>query len=94
LTPVQTFRDVILRPALRTAWPALCSQCVLLLLTSSIVSSISATELTAIAQNLESTTFRSFEVYLSVTGLYLAMALMLSALLKGIGRMWFSYPTR
>lgn len=94
LTPLQTFRDVVLRPAMRTAYPALCSQCVLLLLTSSIVSSISANELTAIAQRLESITFRSFEVYISVTLLYLTMSVLLSALLKGIGRVYFSYPTR
>jgi polar amino acid transport system permease protein len=94
LTGLQTFRDVVLRPALRAIYPSLSGQFILLLLTSSIVSSISANELTSIAQRLESTSFRSFEVYISVTALYLAMSLLLSALLKGIGRFYFSYPTK
>ena len=47
----------------------------LLMLSSSIVSTISAVELTAITNSLQSTTFRAFEFYFVVTGLYLAMAL-------------------
>lgn len=90
----QIYRDVVMRPALRAIYPSLTSQFILLLLTSSIVSSISATELTSIAQRLEALTFRSFEVYISVTVLYLAMSLMTSFFFKGIGRIYFSYPTR
>lgn len=90
----QIYRDVVMRPALRAIYPSLTSQFILLLLTSSIVSSISATELTSIAERLEALTFRSFEVYISVTVLYLAMSLMTSLIFKGIGRIYFSYPTR
>ena len=92
LTPFQVFRYVILKPALRAVYPALGSQFILLLLTSSIVSSISADELTQAAQHIESKSFRSFEVYIVVTGLYLAMTMALSWLLKGVFRLSFRYP--
>jgi hypothetical protein len=92
LTPFQVFRYVILKPALRAVYPALGSQFILLLLTSSIVSSISANELTQAAQHIESKSFRSFEVYIVVTGLYLAMTMALSWLLKGVFRLSFRYP--
>lgn len=93
LTPWQTFRHIVLKPALRTIYPALGGQCVMLLLTTSIVSSISAEELTSVVQNIDSMTFRSFEVYIVAAGLYLAMSTLFSALLKAIDRWYFSYPT-
>jgi hypothetical protein len=61
-------------PALKAVFPALASQFILLLLGSSVVSAISANELTAIANTLQSTTFRAFEVYIVVTIMYLAIA--------------------
>ena len=75
LRRLQIFRFVILFPALKTVYPALASQFILLMLSSSVVSTISAVELTAITNSLQSTTFRSFEFYFVATGLYLAMAL-------------------
>jgi polar amino acid transport system permease protein len=93
LKRLQIFRDIVMRPALRAIYPALTGQFILLLLTSSIVSSVSAEELTYVAQRLESVTFRSFEVYLTATLLYLAMSILLGVLFKLIGRVYFSYPT-
>jgi polar amino acid transport system permease protein len=93
LKRLQIFRDIVMRPALRAIYPALTGQFILLLLTSSIVSSVSAEELTYVAQRLESVTFRSFEVYLTATLLYLAMSILLGVLFKMIGRIYFSYPT-
>lgn len=69
------FRHVVLMPALYVSYPALASQFVLMMLGSSVVSAISATDLTAIATTLQSTTFRSFEFYFVTTALYLIMAL-------------------
>lgn len=77
----RTFRHVILLPSLQVAFPALSSQFVLLMLGSSVVSAISATDLTAAANTLQSTTFRAFEFYFVVTGLYLLMALAARGLL-------------
>jgi len=94
LSPFKTFRYIILKPALRIIFPALSGQFVLLLLTTSIVSSISAEELTSVAQGIDSTTFRSFEVYIVTTLLYLAMSLLFAFVFKGIGRAFFSYPAK
>jgi polar amino acid transport system permease protein len=69
------FRFVVLFPALKTVFPALASQFILLMLASSVVSAISAVELTAVTNTLQSITFRPFEFYFAATGLYLLMAL-------------------
>ena len=94
LKPLQVFRYVVLFPALRTVYPALCSQFILLMLSSSVVSAISAQELAAIANNLQSKTFRSFEIYLVVTAMYLVMSLMFSAAFAGIYRAVFARQDR
>lgn len=94
LTPLQTFVYVVLKPAMRTIFPALSGQFVLLLLTTSIVSSISAEELTSVSQSVDSTTFRSFEVYIVATLLYFAMSMVFSLAFKMIDRTYFSYPTK
>src|ERR1700722_18609471 len=75
LRPLQVFRYVVLFPALAIVYPALSSQFILLMLSSSVVSTISAVELTAITNSLQSTTFRAFEFYFVATGLYLVMEL-------------------
>jgi len=92
LKRLQIFRDIVMRPALRAIYPALTAQFTLLLLTSSIVSSVSAEELTYDAQRIESITFRSFEVYFIATGLYFLMSALLGVLFHAIGRIYFSYP--
>jgi polar amino acid transport system permease protein len=89
LTRLQTFRHVVLFPALKTVYPALASQFILLMLASSVVSAISAVELTAVTNSLQSTTFRPFEFYFVATGVYLAMALGIRAVLGGVYWMRF-----
>lgn len=80
LSRFQVFRYIVLFPALKIVYPALSSQFILLMLGSSIVSQISAEELTFSANFLQSRTFRSFEIYLTVTLMYL----ILSGLFRGI----------
>jgi polar amino acid transport system permease protein len=89
LTRLQTFRYVVLFPALKTVFPALASQFILLMLASSVVSAISAVELTAVTNSLQSTTFRPFEFYFVATGVYLGMALGFRAVLGGVYWMVF-----
>ena len=84
LTRVQVYRFIVLFPALKAVFPALASQFILLLLGSSVVSAISAKELTAIANTLQSTTFRAFEVYIVVTVMYLAIAVGFRGLFAGV----------
>lgn len=94
LSPFQTFRHIVIKPALRTIYPSLAGQFVMLLLTTSIVSSISAEELTSVAQNIDSATFRSFEVYIVAALLYLAMSTIFATIFKAVDRLYFSYPTK
>lgn len=89
LSRLQTFRHVMFFPALKTVFPALASQFILLMLASSVVSAISAVELTAVTNSLQSTTFRPFEFYFIATGLYLVMALGFRAVLGGVYWMVF-----
>src|SRR6266700_497949 len=83
-TRLQIYRHIVVFPALRTVYPALASQFVLLMLGSSLVAAISAEELTAITNTLQSTTFRAFEFYFVATGIYLAMSLGARGLLDAI----------
>ena len=92
LRPLQVFRYVILFPALSTVYPALSSQFILLMLGSSVVSTISAQELTATANDLQASTFRSFEIYIVVTGMYLVLSMMFSAAFSAIHRAVFARP--
>jgi len=90
----QVFLLIVLKPALRAIFPALASQFILLMLTSSVVSVISADDLTSVAANLQSQTFRSFEIYIVITAIYLALALAFSALFRGIHQRWLLWPDR
>jgi polar amino acid transport system permease protein len=92
LTPLQTFRHVVLFPALKIVYPALASQFILLMLASSVVSAISAVELTAVTNSLQSTTFRPFEFYFVATALYLVMAVGIRAVLGGV--FWMRFVRR
>lgn len=74
LTRVQTILHIVLLPAMERVYPALSSQFVLLMLASSVTSQISAEELTAVANAIQSDTYRSFEVYLIVAVVYLALS--------------------
>jgi polar amino acid transport system permease protein len=88
------FRTIVLKPALRAIYPSLTSQFVLLTLTTSIASAISAYELTSVAKRIESDSFRSFEVYGTITLLYLAISWLVMLVLKAIGARAFSYPVK
>jgi polar amino acid transport system permease protein len=92
LKRVQIFRYIILKPALRTVYPALTSQFIFLMLTSSVVSVIAANDLAAAGNDVNSETFASFETYIVVTAMYLVMSTMLSAFFTVIQRMAFRYP--
>src|SRR5215471_10860731 len=90
LKPHQIFRFVVLVPALRTVFPALGSQFILVMLASSVVSVISAEELTAVTDTIIARNFRSFEFYFVATGIYLAMSLAFQAVFAAIERLLFS----
>jgi polar amino acid transport system permease protein len=74
LSRFQRFRFVVLPQALRRVYPALSSQFIILLLDTSIVSLIGAEDLTSMGYFLESRTFRSFEIFFTITLIYLALS--------------------
>jgi len=90
----EIFRFVILKPALKTIYPALTSQFILLMLSSAVVSVISADDLTSVAANIQSETFRSFEVYIVVAVISLLLSLAFHLLFKLIYQMALNYPDR
>jgi polar amino acid transport system permease protein len=67
----------VLPQALRVIFPALTSQVVIMMLESAAVSQIAVPELTYQADMLQSRTFRSFETYLVVALIYLALSTIL-----------------
>jgi polar amino acid transport system permease protein len=90
LEPWQVLRFVVLVPALRAVFPALGSQFILIMLASSVVSVISAEELTAVTDMIVARNFRSFEFYLTSTAMYLAMAFGFQAIFALIDRWLFA----
>lgn len=94
LHKAQVFRLIILKPALRAIFPSLTSQFVLLTLTTSIASAISAYELTSVSQRIESDSFRSFEVYFTVTIFYLVISWLMMRLFAFFSARYFAYPVK
>lgn len=82
----ETFRHVVLRPALGKVWPALSSQIIIVMLGSAVCSQISTEELSFAANFIQSRNFRAFETYLLTTALYLFMAILIRQLLAWVGR--------
>lgn len=92
LSPYNIFRHIVAVPALRNIYPALTSQFIYLMLTSSVVSVISANDLASAGADLNARSFASFEIYLVLTAMYFVLALGFSALFATIRRMFFTYP--
>lgn len=80
---------MILPPSLQRIYPALVSQCIIVMLGSAVVSQVSFEELTFAANLIQSRTFLSFEVYLVTTLLYLLFAIVMRQLLLAAGRRYF-----
>jgi polar amino acid transport system permease protein len=94
LHPAQIFRHIILKPAMRMIYPSLTSQFIMLTLTTSVCTSIAAFELTSVAQKIEADTYRSFEVYFSITVLYLIISSLMMGAFALISRVSFNYPVK
>ena len=85
----QVYWHIMLRPAMEKVYPALTSQFVLLMLASSVCSQISAEELTAVSNFVQSDTYRPFETYAFVGAVYVLLSLAMRACLWGIGLVLF-----
>lgn len=89
LSRPQVYWHVILLPGLERVYPSLTSQFVLLMLASSVTSQISAEELTAVANYIQSDTYRAFETYIVVALLYVLLSLLMRAGFFALGQVLF-----
>jgi polar amino acid transport system permease protein len=90
LTRLQAILHVVLLPAMERVYPSLASQGVLLMLASQI----STEELTATANLVQSDTYRSFEVYVIVAVVYLALSALYRLGFWAIGQVLFERRRR
>ena len=92
LSFLQLMRYVVFPQAFRVIYPPLCNQFIGIILWSSLVSTIAVEDLALRGKELVTETFRSFEVYTVVTLVYVVMTLIISGILKLVGRRFFRRP--
>ncbi len=90
MSRAEAFRHVVLVPALGKVWPALSSQIIIVMLGSAVCSQIATQELSFYANFIQSRNFRAFETYVLTTLIYLAMAVLIRALLNWLGRRYLA----
>ncbi|MBJ7539393.1 amino acid ABC transporter permease [Marinomonas transparens] len=91
LTFRQTLFRIIFIPAFEKIYPALVSQCIIVMLGSAVISQISVADLTYAANLVQSRNFRAFESYLVTALLYLGLSIILRFVLDAIGKRLFAY---
>ena len=84
LTPLQSYRYVILPMALRIVLPPLTSESMNLLKNSSVAFAVSIPELTMFAMQAQEETSRGIEIYLAVTLLYALSAFVVNRLMAAL----------
>lgn len=87
----QTLTRVIFVPAFEKIYPALTSQCIIVMLGSAVLSQISVQDLTYAANLVQSRNFRAFESYVVTALMYLGLAMLLRYVFKLIGQRLFAY---
>ena len=90
ISPVSVFIYIILPQAIANVYPALVSQIIITMLESAVVSQIAVTDLTHVADFIQSRTYRAFETYFAVMVIYLGMALLLRWAFHRAGRRLFA----
>lgn len=78
MTELQVMVLVVLPQAIRRILPPLAGQFISLIKDSSLVSVIAVTDLTYVAKNIVTTTFRAFEVWLAISVFYFLLSFALS----------------
>lgn len=84
LGSIQTFRKIVLPQAVARMSPSINSQFIFLFLTTGVVSEIGVRDLTEAGVFIDSRTFRSFEVFLTLTLIYILLSLGLKSTLSFI----------
>lgn len=89
LSPLQVYWHIILVPALERVYPALTSQFILLMLVTSVLSAVGTEDLFGVSGQVQSMTFRNFEVFIVLWGIYLAMSLIVRMIFWLLGKLIF-----
>lgn len=89
--PISVFRHIVITPALANIYPALVGQIILAVLFTSVVSQIAAEDLTFTGDYLNTRTFRSFEIYFTISLIYLAIVWLIKGLAYAVERRYFEF---
>ena len=84
LSQAKAFKSVIVPQALIKMYPSLSSQFIFLFLTTGVISEIGVVDLTHAGLFIDSRTFRSFEVFITLTVMYGLIALTFKTILQVI----------
>ena len=84
-------RKVLLPQAIATMVPAIGAQYIFLFLTTGVISEIGVNDLTQAGLFIDSRTFRSFEVFLTLTAIYILLSLGFKTLLALAERHFFAW---
>lgn len=93
LRKAQIFRKIIFPQAVAASYPSLNSQFIFLFLTTGVISEIGVTDLTNAGLFIDSRTFRSFEVFITLTAIYILMALGFKSALGLLYRACFKWKS-
>lgn len=86
-----SFWKITFPQAVANMSPALNSQYIFLFLTTGVIAEIGVEDLTSAGLFIDSRTFRTFEVFIVLTGLYIAIALSFKLILTALGRWLFQW---
>lgn len=93
LTRMQIFTRIVLPPAYQRVYPAIVSQCIIVMLGSAVVSQISVEDLTFAANFVQSRSFLSFESYMLTAAIYLVLAIVMRQMFALVKRKTFKNPS-
>lgn len=85
------FRKIVFPQAVAAMYPSLNAQFIFLFLTTGIIAEIGVKDLTYAGLFIDSRTFRSFEVFLTLTAIYVVMALGFKWLLQALHARLFKW---
>lgn len=94
MSRLQSLRYVIVPHVFRVSMPPLSNQYILMTLGTSMAAVFGVEELTGRAFNVNSTTFRSIEIFTTIAGLYVVITFMATILLVVVGRYVFRARVR
>ncbi|WP_420861193.1 amino acid ABC transporter permease [Algirhabdus cladophorae] len=91
LSRVLIFFKIILPQAVAKMYPSLSSQFIFLFLTTGVISEIGVNDLTQAGKFIDSRTFRTFEVYFTLTAIYILISLGFKTILSLAQRRLFRW---